>query len=116
MGKPASQRTARNAQIPENPLTTAQIIVTLAGTPIVPDDKGIGSARTSPNLSFQILATIVMTLIVGLSAIVPCVILLWIGFKLYVLMFGVTQSSPLTPIAAPADGAQAAGGDPTAKT
>src|SRR6202041_54872 len=68
MGKPVSQRTARNAQIPENPLTTAQIIVTLAGgTPIVPDDQGLGTyVRKSLNLSFQILATIAMTIVVGL--------------------------------------------------
>jgi hypothetical protein len=120
MGEPLSQRTAPNTHVPVNALTTAQIIVTLAGgTPIVPDDKGIGTyVRTSLNLSFQILATIVMTLIVGLSAVLPCVILLWIGFKLYLVMFGAGQGSKVIPTASSqlaTDGGQSAEGDPTAK-
>ena len=120
-GKLVSQRTTRNAQQgrPENELTTAHIIVTLAGgTPIVPDDQGLGTyVRKSLNLSFQILATIVMTIIVGLSGIVPCVLLIWIGFKLYVVMFGAGQGARAMAIPTPATAeGQSAEGEPPAKS
>jgi hypothetical protein len=92
--------------------------VTLAGgTPIVPDDQGIGIyVRKSLNLSFQILATIAMTIIVGLSAILPCVVLLWLGFKLYFLIFGAGQGSKAMVMPAAAEGGQPADSDPTPKS
>lgn len=52
--------------------------------PILPSDKGIGSyIHNSLYLNFQILSVIVMTVIVGLSAILPCAIVIWIGVKRY---------------------------------
>jgi len=96
-----SQRSTRDSKVPENELTTAQIIVTLTGSnPIVPSDEGVASyVRTSLYLSFKILAMIVMSIIVGLSAIVPCVVLIWVGFKVYGAMFGTSQSQMMpTPV------------------
>ena len=75
------------------------LVVTLSGgDPIVPNDKGISSyVHTSLNLSFKILATIVMTLIVGLSALLPIAIILWLGFKLFKVMFGSEVESKPAP-------------------
>jgi hypothetical protein len=101
-GKVISQRSTRDVNVTENELTTAHIIVTLTGAdPIVPSDEGIASyVRTSLYLSFKILSIIVMSIIVGLSAIVPCVLLIWLGFKAYALLFGSSDPiPPLTPIA-----------------
>ena len=92
-GKLVSQRSTRDSKVPENELTTAHIIVTLTGSnPIVPNDAGIASyVQTSLALSFKILAIIGMTIVVGLLAVLPCVLLIWIGFKAYAVMFGSNQ-------------------------
>ena len=109
------QKASRNPQIQENELTTSHLIVSLTGSsPIVPTDEGISSSvNKSLYLSFRILMGIVMALIVGLSAIVPCVLLIWIGFKVYAILAG----SPPAPSLAPAGGSKliAEEGDPTAK-
>jgi hypothetical protein len=119
-GKLLSQRSTRDPNVTENELTTAHIIVTLAGiTPIVANDKGIGSyVRTSLNLSFNILATIVMTIIVGLSAILPIVLILWFGYKLYTAMAGASpgpQVLPATGSTFIAEDDKPAGNDPSVK-
>lgn len=105
-GKLVSQRTTRDQKVAENDLTTAHIIVTLTGSaPILPSEEGVGSyVRGSMYLSFKILAIIVMSVIVGLSAILPVVLLVWIGYKLYVFLFsGSTRPAPAaTMVAAPA--------------
>ena len=120
-GKLLSQRSTRDPNVTENELTTAHIIVTLAGVnPIVANDKGIGSyVRTSLNLSFNILATIVMTIIVGLSAILPIVLILWFGYKLYTIMAGTNQGPHVMPVTGnsliPEDD-KPAGSDPAARS
>ncbi len=119
--KLVSQKSERNPQVPENELTTARIIVTLTGAqPILSNEEGVGAyVRTSLYLSFKILAIIVMTLVVGLSGIVPLVILVWVGFKLYGFM---ASAGPQRPILAPTgsklipDDDKPAEGDPTAKS
>jgi Domain of unknown function (DUF4349)/Putative zinc-finger len=122
-GKLVSQTSKRNAEVPENELTTSQLIVTLAGSsPIVPTDEGLGaSMHKSLYLSFRILTGIVMALIVGLSAIVPLVLLVWIGFKAYAIVVG-SSMQPL-PSLAPATGSKLvaeeekpADSDPSAKS
>jgi hypothetical protein len=101
-----SQRSTRDPKVQENELTTAHIIVTLTSANlIVPSDEGIASyVRTSLYLSFKILSIIVMTVVVGLSAVVPCVILLWIGFKVYAILAGSSQDRATLPSLAPAGG------------
>ena len=42
--------------------------------------------------------------VVGLSAVVPCVILLWIGFKVYAILAGSSQDRATLPSLAPAGG------------
>jgi hypothetical protein len=105
-GKLLSQRSTRDPKVQENELTTAHIIVTLTGANlIVPNDEGVASyVRTSLYLSFKILAIIVMTIVVGLSALVPCVIMIWIGFKLYAIMAGASPGRSTLPSLAPAGG------------
>ena len=96
-----SQKSERNPQIQENELTTSRLLVSLTGSnPIVPPDEGISSSvNKSLYLSFRILMGIFMALVVGLSAIVPCVILIWIGLKAYAIL---ASSSPPAPSLAPA--------------
>jgi hypothetical protein len=122
-GKLVSQKTMRNAQVPENELTTVHVIVTLTGAnPIVPNDEGITSSiRTSLYLSFKILAFIVMSIVVGLSGIVPCVVMIWIGFKLYAVLTAPSQGRPTLPALSTgskliADDDKPADGDPSAKS
>jgi hypothetical protein len=104
-GKLLSQRSTRDPKVQENELTTAHIIVTLASASLIPNDEGVASyVHTSLYLSFKILAIIVMTIVVGLSALVPCVIMIWIGFKLYAIVAGASPARSTLPSLAPAGG------------
>jgi hypothetical protein len=110
-----SQRSTRDSKVPENELTTAHIIVTLTGvSPIVDSDKGLDTyVRTGLNLSFRILAIIFTAVLVGLSFIVPVVLLIWVGLKVFGFMFssGHSRAVPILETATPADTKHAAEDD-----
>jgi hypothetical protein len=101
MGKPVSQSTSRDKKVPENELTVAHLHVTLVGgSQVVPSDEGVGAyARKSLYLSYRILTFIVMSIIVGLSALVPCGLLLWGGFWFYSLFASAESRQPLASVA-----------------
>jgi hypothetical protein len=129
IGKPTTQKTTVNEKAdkaPINEASTARLVITLnsAGSIISPE-SGVGAyVRKSLYLSFNILAIIGMSIIVGLSAIVPLVLLVWIGFKVYALMSS-GESRSMAPTLATAAGPQPAAdedkpaepssGEPTAK-
>ncbi len=85
VGTVVSQQAKRNPQIAENELTTAHIIVTLAGvTPIVPSDEGLGTyVRTSLYMSFKVFSVCLMLIILGISAVLPWALVIWIAYKVY---------------------------------
>jgi hypothetical protein len=78
------QTSTRNPQVPDNELATAHIDVTLTSTgPIVPSDEGLWpQIRTSLFYSFKLLSWSLMFVILGLSVILPWVLVLWGGYKL----------------------------------
>lgn len=108
VGTLVSQQAKRNPQVAENALTTAHIIVVLAGTaPIVPSDEGLGSyVRTSLLLSFRVFAVCVMLIILGVSAVLPWALVIWLAYKAYVRWLGPRSVSLPGP---PPPGAPAAG-------
>ncbi|HWY86540.1 MAG TPA: DUF4349 domain-containing protein [Gemmataceae bacterium] len=78
------QTSTRNPQVPENELATAHIDVTLTSSgPIVPSDEGLWpQIRTSLFYSFKLLSWSLMFVILGLSVILPWVLVLWGAYKL----------------------------------
>ncbi len=90
----ASQKATRNPTVPENELTTSHIIVTLSGvSPIVPNDEGLGSyVRTSLYMSFKVFSVCLMLIILGVSAVLPWVLVVWVAYKIYCRLTG--PSSP----------------------
>ena len=85
VGTVVSQQAKRNPQVAENELTTAHIIVTLAGVqPIVPSDEGLSSyIRTSLYMSFKVFSVCLMLIILGISAILPWALVIWVVYKVY---------------------------------
>ena len=96
-----SQQTKRNPQIAENELTTAHIIVTLAGvTPIVPSDEGLSSyVRASLYMSFKVFSVCLMLIILGVSAVLPWALVIWIVWKVYCKL--TTSNVQLAPASGP---------------
>jgi hypothetical protein len=90
VGSLVSQKAVRNPQAPENELTTSHIIVTLTGvSPIVPSDEGLGSyVRTSLYMSFKIFSVCLMLIILGVSAVLPWALVVWVAYKAYVRFAG----------------------------
>ena len=77
------QTSTRNAHVPDNELATAHIDVTLTSSgPIVPSDEGLWlQVRTSLFYSFKLLSWSVMFVVVGLSVVLPWIVLLWAGYR-----------------------------------
>jgi hypothetical protein len=100
-GTVVSQQAKRNPNVPENELTTSHIEVVLSGvTPIVPSDEGLGSyIRASLYLSFKVFSVCLMLIILGVSAVLPWVLVLVAAFKLYSRFVGFRR-----PHLAPATG------------
>ena len=90
VGMVVSQKAVRNPQVPENELTTAHIIVTLAGvTPIVPSDEGLSSyVRASLYMSFKVFSVCLMLIILGVSAVLPWALVIWLAYKGYSRLAG----------------------------
>jgi hypothetical protein len=90
VGTLVSQKAVRNPQIVENELTTSHIIVTLAGTtPIVPSDEGLSSyIRTSLYMSFKIFSVCLMLIILGVSAVLPWALVVYLAYKAYTRFVG----------------------------
>ena len=86
----ASQKAVRNPNVAENELTTSHIIVTLTGaTPIVADDNGLGVyVRKSLSMSYNVFLVCVMLIILGVSAVLPWVLVIWLVYKAYVRFSG----------------------------
>ena len=84
-GTVVSQQAKRNPHVAENELTTAHIIVILTGvTPIVPNDEGLGSyIRASLYMSFKVFSVCLMLIILGVSAVLPWALVIWIAYKTY---------------------------------
>jgi hypothetical protein len=78
------QTATRNPQVPDNDLATAHIDVTLTSAgPIVPSDEGLWQQiRTSLFYSFRLLSWSLMFVILGLSVLLPWLLLIWGGYKL----------------------------------
>jgi hypothetical protein len=109
VGTVVSQQAKRNPQVAENELTTAHIIVTLAGVqPIVPSDEGLGSyIRASLYMSFKVFSVCLMLIILGVSAVLPWALVIWIAYKAYVRFAGsrnldLAAATGPTPPSAPA--------------
>ncbi|MBI2808631.1 MAG: DUF4349 domain-containing protein [Planctomycetes bacterium] len=108
-GTLVSQQAKRNPQIPENSLTTSHIFVTLNGaTPIVPSDEGLSSyVRTSLYMSFKVFSVCIMLIILGVSAVLPWVLVIWVVYKVYARMTAnremqlATEAGPVPPADAP---------------
>jgi hypothetical protein len=85
MGDVIGYETARNPQIPDNDLASAQITVTVLGIgPIVPNDEGIGAfVRKSLSWSIWIFSWCILAIVAGLSAILPVGIVIYVVFKLF---------------------------------
>jgi hypothetical protein len=64
-----SYKTGRNANVPDNDLATAQILVTLTNAPILPSDQSY--VEKSLYLSYTVFAYCMLAIVVGLSAAVP---------------------------------------------
>ena len=106
-----SQKAVRNSQVPENDLTTAHIIVTLAVNPFVTNDETLGSyVRTSFQMSFRVFSMCVMLIILGLSAVLPWVLVVWFAYRVYCKMVGVRGVAVAAPSgSATPSGEEAAG-------
>jgi hypothetical protein len=103
IGTVVSQQAKRNPQVPENELTTSHIDVTLAGVqPIVPSDEGVGSyVRTSLYMSFKVFSVCLMLIILGVSAVLPWALVIWIAYKIYVRMTSGTPEVQLATASGP---------------
>jgi hypothetical protein len=102
VGTVVSQQAKRDPKVPENELTTAHIIVTLAGvTPIVPSDEGLGSyVRTSLYMSFKVFSVCLMLIILGVSAVLPWALVIWVAYKAY-CRFGGSRNLQLAAATGP---------------
>ncbi len=80
-----SQKAARSPSVPENELATSHIIVVLAGvSPIVPANEGLGSyISSSLYMSFRVFAICLMLIILGVSAVLPWALVIWVVYKVY---------------------------------
>jgi hypothetical protein len=78
------QTSTRNPQAPDNELATAHIDVTITSSgPIVPSDEGLWpQIRTSLFYSFKLLSWSLTFVILGLSVVLPWLLVLWVGYKL----------------------------------
>jgi hypothetical protein len=78
------QTATRNPQAPDHELAAAHFDVTLTSSgPIVPSDEGLWpQIRTSLFYSFKLLSWSLMFVILGLSVILPWVLVLWGAYKL----------------------------------
>ncbi|MSQ93625.1 MAG: hypothetical protein EXR98_03610 [Gemmataceae bacterium] len=102
-GSVVSQKASRNPNVPENDLTTSHIIVTLTGvSPIVPNDEGLSSyVRTSLYMSFKVFSVCLMLIILGVSAVLPWVLVVWIVYKVYCRMTAGSSSMQLATAGGP---------------
>ena len=102
-GTVISQKAARDPKVAENDLTTAHILVTLVGVaPIVPSDEGLGSyVRTSLHMSFKVFSVCVMLIILGVSAVLPWALVIWIAYRIYVRIAGPSSPPAVTPSSPP---------------
>jgi hypothetical protein len=84
LGDVRTERSAKNAQVPEGSLSRARLEVTLASPQaIVAGDDGLwSSVRKGLGTSFAGLMWSLQILVVGLCFVVPWVLLLWGGWKL----------------------------------
>ena len=84
LGDVRTERSAKNAQVPEGSLSRARLEVTLASPrAIVAGDEGLWSSiRKGLGTSFAGLMWSLQILVVGLCFVVPWVLLLWGGWKL----------------------------------
>ena len=84
-------------------MTTTHIDVTLAGVqPIVPSDEGLGSyVRTSLYMSFKVFSVCLMLIILGVSAVLPWALVIWVAYKIYVRMTSGTPDVQLATAGGP---------------
>ena len=80
VGKLRLETSASNPQVPDNELATARIDVTLVNTGPIVQELG-PQVRTSLFYSFKVLTWSLMLVILGLSVVLPWVLILWLGYK-----------------------------------
>ncbi|HEV3255947.1 MAG TPA: DUF4349 domain-containing protein, partial [Gemmataceae bacterium] len=83
IGKVRGQKAAQNLQATDGKLATAHLNVRLTNvTPIVASDDGLWpQVRRSLSYAFTLLSVSLMFLIVGVSVLLPWVLIVWVGVK-----------------------------------
>ena len=82
-GKVVDKDQKQDPAVADNDLSTALIVVTLVGSkPIIGNDEGLGSyVKRSLEISFRVFAWSVMLVILGLSVVLPWVVVIWICWR-----------------------------------
>lgn len=101
-GTVRAQQASRNPQVPDNELATARLFIDLKNVKhIVPRDEGPGQQfRSGLHYSFVVLSWSLMLVIVGLSAVLPWVLILAFIYSIYRLIARKRRQASPTPPAA----------------
>ena len=81
VGKLRSETSVSNPQVPDNELATARIDITIASTGPIVQELG-PQVRTSLFYSFKVLTWSLMLVILGISVVLPWILVIWVGFKM----------------------------------